>query len=570
MTVAADLSAQFPRRFVPPDADLGDWGQIEPLLQRLLQTTPDSPEALVRWLEDVSELLAAVDEVRARRYVAYTVQTNDPARERAYLAFIEEIQPRLKPLVHALDVAYLTNPHRGALPPRFAVLDRRIANRVALFRPENVPLETDEARLKQQYQKITGAMTVTYQGREHTLQQMARYLEEPDRSTRQEAWELVARRRLQDRGALDEVFDRLLALREQIARNAGYPDYRAYAFRLRERFDYTPEDCLRFHDAVEEVVVPLVRRLHGQRRQALGVETLRPWDLDVDPHGRSPLRPFQHVEELLDGTEAIFCRVDPDLARQFRFLREQGLLDLESRVGKAPGGYQAEFAEQRVPFIFMNAVGVEADVRTLLHEGGHAFHFLASRAEPLLDLREPPIEFAEVASMGMELLATPHLDVFYRDPPAAARARRQQYERVLLLFPWVATVDAFQHWLYTHPGHAREAREAAWVALYRRFHPDVDFSGYEEALATAWHRQLHIFLYPFYYIEYAIAEMGALSVWLQARADPDGAVRRYRAALALAGTRPLPELFAAAGARFELSAEGLRPLAAALADDVGL
>jgi oligoendopeptidase F len=570
MAIAADLTAQFPRRFVPPDADLGDWAQIEPLLQRLLQTTPEEPDALARWLEDASEVLAAVDEVRARRYVAYTVQTDDPERERAYRVFIEEIQPRLKPLVHALDVAYLHNPHRRALPARYAVLDRRVENRVALFRPENVPLETEEARLKQQYQKVTGAMTVTYRGREHTLQQMARYLEEPDRAVRQEAWELTVRRRLQDRAALDELFDRLLALRGQIARNAGFADYRAYAFRLRERFDYTPADCLRFHDAVEDVVVPLVRRLHEQRRAALGVDALRPWDLDVDPEGRPPLRPFQRVDELLDGAEAVFHRLDPELAAQFRFLRARGLLDLESRVGKAPGGYQAEFAEQRVPFIFMNAVGVDADVRTLLHEAGHAFHFLASRTEPLLDLREPPIEFAEVASMGMELLATPHLDVFYPDPADAARARRQQYERALVLFPWVATVDAFQHWLYTHPEHTRADREAVWTALYRRFHPEVEFSGYEDALAAAWHRQLHVFLYPFYYIEYAIAQMGALAVWLQARTDPAGAVRRYRAALALAGTRPLPELFAAAGARLELSAEGLRPLAAALADALGL
>ncbi|MDR7419347.1 MAG: M3 family oligoendopeptidase [Armatimonadota bacterium] len=560
MALAVDLDQTFPRRFVPADADMGVWEHVEPLFRRLLDERPASPAALERWLEAVSELAAAIDEERARRYVAMTCQTDDPAHERAYLFYIEQIVPRVKPLADALDRAYLASPHRAALPERYRVLDRLIENRVSLFREENVPLETEEARLKQQYQKITGAMTVVFRGVEHTLQQMARYLDETDRSLRQEAWELVARRRLQDREVLDEIFDQLLALRERIARNAGCSDYRAFAFRQRERFDYTPEDCLRFHDAVEQTVLPVARRLNEERRQVLGLKTLRPWDLQVDPLGRPPLRPFDNAEQLVTGVEEIVRRVDPALARQFRFMRDRSLLDLESRKGKAPGGYQSTMAERRVPFIFMNAVGLDDDLRTLLHEAGHAFHMLAARQDPILEYRDAPLEFCEVASMGMEMLALPHLGVFYRSPEDTRRSQRRLLEQSVTLFPWIATIDAFQHWLYTRPEHSRAERRKAWLEILERFSAGVDYSGYEDIQAAMWHRQLHLYQVPFYYIEYGIAQVGALQVWQQARQNQGEALQRYRQALALGGTQPLPALFAAAGARFDFSAATLRPL----------
>jgi oligoendopeptidase F len=572
MTLAVDLDQTFPRRFVPTGADMGRWEDLDPLFRQLLDARPASPAALERWLEDASELMAAIDEERTRRYVAMTCQTDDAERERAFLTYIEEIMPKVKPLADRLDQAYLNSPHRAALSVRYRQLDRLIENRVSLFRQENVPLETEEARLKQQYQKITGAMAVTFRGKEHTLQQMARYLEETDRALRQEAWELVARRRLQDRDAIESIFDDLLKLRERIGRNAGFADYRAYAFRHRERFDYTPEDCLRFHDAVEQTVLPVVRRLHAERRQALRLDRLRPWDLDVDPLGRPPLRPFSDAAQLIGGVGRIFARVDPELAQQFRFMRDRALLDLESRKGKAPGGYQSTMAERRVPFIFMNAVGLDEDLRTLLHEGGHAFHMFAARQDPIIEHREAPLEFCEVASMGMELLASRYLDVFYLSPEDARRSYRDMLERIVLLFAWVATVDAFQHWLYTHPGHGHDKRRAAWLQTFRRFLGDLDYTGYEEIEATLWHRQLHVFLYPFYYIEYGIAQVGALQIWRRAKADHAGAVKRYREALALGGREPLPTLFAAAGAEFDFSARTLAPLmdevAAALRNSV--
>jgi oligoendopeptidase F len=560
MTLTVDLAQGFPRRFVPVDADMGDFAQIEPLFQRLLSTTPASPQELERWLEDASELSAALDEERTKRYIAMTSQTDDPERERAFLYHLEHVAPKVKPLLHALNEAYLRSPHRRALPARYALLDRAIETRVALFRPENVALETEDSKLKQQYQKLTGAMTVMFRGTEHTPQQMAKYLDETDRAVRQEAWELVARRRLADRVAYDDLFDAMLDLRGRIAANAGYADYGSYIFAERERFDYTAEDCLRFHDAVAETVVPLLRTLWRRRRAALGVEKLRPWDLAVDPAGRPPLRPFDGADRFAAGIEAIFSKIDVDLGRQFRFMRDRGLLDLESRKGKAPGGYQSTLQEQRVPFIFMNAVGVDADLRTLLHEGGHAFHMLAARRDPLMDYRDSPLEFCEVASMGMELLAMPHIGEFYPNTAEAERATHEHLEGIVRLFPWVATIDAFQHWLYTHPDHTRAARGKAWLEISRRFSPDVDFTGYEDIEESYWHRQLHIFQVPFYYIEYGIAQVGALQVWLQARRDAKTAVSRYRSALSFGGTRSLPELFEAAGAKFDFSAQTLGPL----------
>ncbi len=560
MRTTVDLGKTYPRRFVPVDADMGDWTQIEPLYHRLLDKQPDSPAALERWIEDASELYAAVAEEGSRRYVAMTCQTDDPERERAHLYFIEHIHPKVKPLGHALDKAYLASPHRAALPARYAILDRSVKNRVTLFRHENIPLETEEAKLKQQYQKINGAMTVIFNGTEHTLQQMARYLEETDRSVRQEAWELVARRRLQDQETLEALFEQLLDLRHQIARNAGCADYREYAFRRRERFDYTPQDCLRFHDAIEETVLPVARRLRRERRTALGLPALRPWDLEVDPHGRPPLRPFSAAAELVAKSGEVFERVHPDLGEQFRFMRDRSLLDLESRKGKAPGGYQATFEERRVPFIFMNAVGRDIDLRTMIHEGGHAFHTLAVRDEPITQYRHAPMEFSEVASMGMELLASPYLETFYSDRLDARRSRRELLEGVVNVLPWIAIIDAFQHWLYTHPGHSRADRRAAWVRTFERFSPDVDFAGYDDVLSAYWHRQLHLFVVPFYYVEYGIAQIGALQVWRHARADQTGAVRQYREALALGGSQPLPALFAAAGAEFDLTTRTLGPV----------
>lgn len=562
----AKLPREHSRRFVADATNFAEWSDIEPLFSELEKRPLNTREELEAWLLDQSELMACLHEEGSIRYIRMTSQTDNTDYEQAFLQFITEIEPRLKPRFHRLCERYVNSPARSRLPEeRYAVLDRKTQNAVELFREENVPLETEDEKLGQRYQKITGAMTVEYDGEERTLQQMARYLEEPDRGVRREAWELVAERRLQDREPLDELYDELVKLRQERAENAGFENYRDFAFRQRERFDYAPEDCFEFHRAVEQHIVPLKRGLQRERRRSMGLKELRPWDLDVDPRDRPALRPFSTAGELVEGCAEIFTRVDPRLGEQFRSMVELSLLDLESRKGKAPGGYQATLADRRLPFVFMNAVGRDDDLRTLLHEGGHAFHTFHTRDEPLAVYRHAPMEFAEVASMGMELLSAPHLNVFYA-PEEAARSRREHLEGIVHLLAWIATIDAFQHWIYTHPDHTREEREGQWLELQSRFGGIESWEGYEAALRALWQRQLHLFLSPFYYIEYGIAQLGALGIWLRAQEDQKGAVRAYRQALALGGSRPLSELFEAAGIDFTFGSEAVEHAARGVHD----
>jgi oligoendopeptidase F len=559
-----------PRRFVPTDVDLGSWDQIEPLFDQLEARIAHCASAadLERWLLEAGELEAAIDQESSCRYIAMTCQTDDAEAEKAYLHFVEQIEPKLKPRQFALAKLFLNHPQRKALPPeRYHVFDRDRRLQVELFREANVPLETGEAKLSQQYQKLSGGLTVQYRGEEKTLAQMAPVLEQPGRATRQEAWELITRRRLDERDQFEDLFDAQLKLRRQIAANAGFDNYRDYAFKARGRFDYGPAECEAFHAAIESEIVPLLREQQSRRRERLGLATLRPWDLAVDPLNRPPLKPFENADQLLERGQHIFDQLDAGLAGGFRLMRERRVLDLANRKGKAPGGYQATLSEARLPFIFMNAVGLQRDVETLLHEAGHAFHALATRAEDLYAYRHAPIEFSEVASMSMELLGGEFIEAFY-DQPDALRARIKHLEGIVEVFPWIATVDAFQHWLYTHPEHTREERAAAWLALLDRFGGDLDWSGYEEARKYSWHRQLHIFLHPFYYIEYGIAQLGALQVWNHSKSDRGRALADYQAALALGGSKPLPELFARAGCRFDFSAGTVRPLATMLRDEL--
>ena len=558
----ASLPPHSPRRFVPTVIDLGDWSQLAPLFDRIEAAAAGcrTLAEFERWILDWGELSAALDEEGSKLYITMTCHTDDAEAEKAYLHFVEHIDPQTKPRQFKLSQIFLAHPLRSQLPKRrYEVLDRNTRLHVELYRPENVPLETEEAKLGQQYQKLSGSLTVNFRGEEKTLVQMGRYLEEPDRALRQEAWELVAKRRLQEADKFAENFEALLALREQIARNAGFPDYLSYAFRARGRFDYTPEDCRKFHDAIESEVMPVLRALQQERRDRLGLAALRPWDLSVDPLNRPALRPFDEVEKMVSGSQQIFDRIDGRLAEGFATMVRLRLLDLANRKGKAPGGYQSTLAETRLPFIFMNAVGLQRDLETMLHEAGHAFHTLAAKGEDLYAYRSAPIEFCEVASMSMELLGNEFLEVFYA-PAEANRARRTHLEGIMSIFPWIATVDALQHWIYSHPGHTRAERTAAWLALMDRFGGAVDWSSFEEVRANLWHRQLHIFLYPFYYVEYGIAQLGALQVWANSKRDKVKALADYQAGLALGGSRSLPELFAAAGCEFEFSRKTVKPL----------
>lgn len=453
------------------------------------------------------------------------------------------------------------------------MLERDTRSEVEIFREENVPIETELEKLSQQYQQIIGAMTVEFEGREQTLPQMARYQESNDRAVREAAWRVVAERRVQDAATLDAIYDKMVQLRDQQARNAGFDNYIGYAFKEKKRFDYTPDDCRTFHRAVEEAIVPFLRRLDARRREQLSVDVLRPWDLAVDPKGREPLKPFSGGADLVARSRRCFERLDGRLAEMFSTLGDgdnaQGaargaMLDLDSRKGKAPGGYQSMRDFSRKPFIFMNAAGLHRDVETMVHEAGHAFHSMLCSREPLLHYRHSPIEFAEVASMSMELLTMPHWggrDGFYPDEEDLARAQRRQMEGSVGMIPWIATIDAFQHWVYGNPRHTREERRAAWLDLDRRFGHAVAWDGLEQHRAAMWQRQLHLYTVPFYYVEYGIAQLGSLQLWLRALDEGEKtAVESYMNALRLGGSRPLPELFTSAGIRFGFGSDTIKRL----------
>jgi len=549
------------RRFVPEQADLTDTDVLKSLYSKLLDRAVSNTADFEAWIIDRSELEAALDQQGAVLYIRMTCQTDDAKRAEEYKTFIEKVLPMVKPFDDRLNKKFMEYTQKFHFKNgRYDIYVKEIRSDIELFVEKNIELETQVDLLSQEYQSICGAMTVEFEGEERTLPQMGKYLLETDRDLRERAWRASAQRRLKEKDRLDRLFDKMLKLRHKIGINANFDNYCDYQFKANHRFDYTPQDCFEYHASIKRCVVPLWTKILEQRKLDMGGEDLRPWDTAVDPKGRKPLKPFEKVEELVDGCKKVFKRVDEQLGSQFVEMADAQLLDLASRKGKAPGGYQSTLDESRKPFIFMNAVGVDGDVRTLLHEGGHAFHAMACAHEPLLDYRHGPMEFNEVASMGMELLADKYLDIFY-NAEDQNRSCRNHLEDVIFTLVWVATIDAFQHWIYRNPKHNTDERRDQWLKLRAEFSGVVvNWSGLEEEHAYLWHRQLHIFEYPFYYIEYGIAQLGALQLWLNYKADPQKAIKDYRSALALGGSRPLPELFRTAGLKFDFSEKTINPL----------
>jgi oligoendopeptidase F len=549
------------RAYAPANLDARTFDALAPHYDELLNRPVATADDLEQLILDRSDLDALVAECSANLYIATTRNTEDKAAEAAFLGFVREVEPKLKPIASALDRKIAASPLAGALPAgRYEVLLRALKVDIELFREENIPLETELAELDQKYNQTIGRMTVDFDGQTRTMPQMARFLEEADRGLRERAWRAINARRLQDRDAIDEIYDRMLALRHQMARNAGFDNFRDFQHRRFKRFDYSPADCMSMHEAIERHLVPIQRRLDRERARDLAIDPLRPWDLAVDVKGRKPLRPFEGAQQLVDGCSRMFHAMGGGLGEMFDTLRRGDCLDLESRPGKAPGGYQYQRQHSRTPFIFMNAAGMHRDLVTMVHEAGHAFHSILSKDDPLVDYRNAPTEFAEVASMSMELLTLPYHGEFY-SAEECRRAERERLEKFPTIMTWIATIDAFQHWIYTNPGHTRAQRTDAWRALAKRFGNDVAWDGCEDARDAAWQRQLHLFGMPFYYIEYGIAETGAIQMWMNARRDQRAALENYRKGLALGGSRPLPELFRSAGLRFELSGALMQELA---------
>jgi oligoendopeptidase F len=542
--------------FVPADIDASTWENLQPYYQQLLDREFKCSGCLEQFLLDRSELDAAAEEAGSNLYIAMTCNTEDEDAKNGFLAFVETVEPELKKVGFELNKKVVASPHVKDLDTqRYAVLLRNWFADVEIFRDENVPLQTEDTKLGQEYAEICGAMMVEFDGEDRTMPQMGVYQQDSDRAIREAAWRGVAERRLQDREKIDGMFDSMVKNRNQTAKNADFEDYRGYMFAVKHRFDYTPEDCIAFHNAVEQTCMPIVRKLAEERKAALGVDTLRPWDLAVDPHGHPPLKPFEDADELIEKTSKLFHRMDGELGEMFDTMRDGGYsLDLDSRKGKAPGGYQASRDRKRKPFIFMNAASLPRDLDTMVHEAGHAFHYMLCRHDDLVWYRGAPLEFAEVASMSMEMLSYPFLEEFYTSEETK-RAIQKHLEGIVNFLPWCATIDAFQHWIYLNPDHTREERTSCWLELCKRFGNGVDWSGLEAEQEAEWHRQLHLFQVPFYYIEYGIAQLGALQMWLHYCNDSEAALASYKKGLALGSSKPLPELFENAGLKFDFTAQ---------------
>ena len=537
------------------------WADVLPFYEELASRTLDQT-SVESWLTDWSRFESMLSEAGALASFAYSCDTTDAVREEAQLRFATDIGPRAHEQRVRLQARLV---ELGYVRPGLEQVVRRFRNQRLLFHAANVPLFADLAKLSTHWSKVNGAMTVDWDGEEKTPAQLLPLLEEGDRSVRERAFRARAKPYIDQRDALAEIFDRMYDLRQSVATNAGFANFRDFAHREKNRFDYTPDDCLRFHEAVEAAALPAVRRIMDRRRSQMKLDALRPWDLVVDPKSRPPLKPFLNVSSLADRAGEVFSQVDPDFGDYYTRMSGAGLLDLGNRKGKAPGGYCQTLAFRKMPLIFMNAVGVDGDVRTLLHESGHAFHVFEAAEHPLVFQRHPGSEMAEVASMSMELLAAPYVGREhggYYEPDEVRRSNAKHLEDILLFFPHCASVDAFQHWIYVDPhGRDASARDAKWLELRRRFEGDtVDWTGLDAERIARWYQQPHFFASPFYYIEYGIAQLGALQVWRNSLSDKSSSVRRYRKALALGATRTLPELFETAGAQLIFDAKRMYEL----------
>ena len=548
------------------DFDATSLDSLEPVFNELLSRDLKSVGDLEAFFSDISDMAEHISEAGARLYIGMTCDTENELKQTNFLNFVENIRPRMSEVSNKLDLKILNLDFLDRLSDRYTLILRSMRNSIEIFREENIPLSVECTKLSTEYQKIIGAMTVNFDGMEYTLPQMRRFLESNDRETRRLAWTSVRERRMKDSSRISEILDELIEKRNKIAQNAGFNNYVEYAFRSMERFDYTPEDCREFHKSVEIHCMPLIHQINQDRLNRFGFDKLMPWDVNEktgdspDVQGRPALAPFQDVSELVSLTSEVFHRMSDELGKMFDRLVDGEVLDLDSRKGKAPGGYQYNLEKTGLPFIFMNASGQQGDVETMIHEAGHAFHSMYCSHLGLIQERNYPIEFAEVASMSMELLTQPHWDVFYSDGEDVRRARKMHLESVIGLLAWICRVDAFQHWMYENPKHSHNERSKYWLELRSRFGPRTEWTGFEEDEALFWQTQGHLFGAPFYYIEYGIAQLGALQIWAKQLDDPQTALSDYKNAMILGNTRNLPDLFEAADIKLSFDEEHIGSL----------
>jgi oligoendopeptidase F len=549
------------RRFLPENLSITDWNSIEPFYTSLTNRDIKDLQQLSSWFQDLSELEAAIEEHAGWLYIRMTCNTQDKALSDAYAFFVEQVNPHIEPYADKINKKLVALPLIKELDSRYQLYIRQVENEIKLYREENIALDAELTVKEQQYGEIAGAMTVDINGKTLTLQQASNHLKDPNRTHREMVYHLIMDRRIEDKDKLDSLFNELVILREKIAKNAGFKNYRDYKFVDLNRFDYTEKDCKDFHKSIQTCVVPVLNQLMEERKHEMKLEKLKPWDLDVDSSGKPDLKPFEKGAELLDKSIACFSAIHPYFGEVLSVLKTKNYTDLDSRIGKAPGGYNYPLYESGVPFIFMNASGSLRDVITMVHEGGHAIHSMLTRDLEFIGFKEVPSEVAELASMSMELISMEHWNHFFENGDELRRAKREQLENIIEVLPWIACVDSFQHWIYENPNHTVEQRTAAWKEHILRYSSShVDWTGDMEALEVLWQKQLHIFEVPFYYVEYGMAQLGAIAVWRNYKMNGNKAIQQYMDALKMGYTASIPEIYETAGIRFDFSEKYIREL----------
>jgi oligoendopeptidase F len=552
------------RTFLSEGLVIDSWETIKSYFVDLNEREINSSEDLAKWLKDRSELDAVLEEDAAWRYIRMTIDTRDESLSNAYTFFVTKIQPELAPYDDLLNRKMVECPYTEALKsdPAYAIYIKAVETALEIFREENIPLEAELNEKSQLFGSISAAQSIEHEGAQITMQRAAALLKETDETLRKSVFEKMAARRREDTEKLHALFTELIEKRHQLSVNAGFENFRDYKFKALNRFDYTKEDCFNFHQSVKTLIVPIVREIQAERLGKLGKSAFKPWDTEVDPEGKAPLKPFETGDEMLAGTIRMFHQIDTYFGECLEKMNEMGHLDLDSKAGKAPGGYNYPLYEIGVPFIFMNAVGAQRDLVTMVHEGGHAVHSFLSRDLALTGFKNLPSEVAELASMSMELLTMHLWSEFYASDEQLNRAKKEQLETILKILPWIAQIDEFQHWVYEHPGHGISDRDAQWLKLCTEYGTGLtDWTGYEDQLATSWQRQMHLFEVPFYYIEYGIAQLGALGVWKNSLTNFNQTVEQYKDALRLGYTRSIPEIYTTAGIKFDFTSDYLKELA---------
>ena len=553
------------RQFIDQDLIIDSWGSIEQYFENLASRIIESESDFKQWLSDQSELDAIIEENAAWRYIKMTINTKDKELSDNYTFFISEIQPKIAPYEDLLNRKLNDSPFSKLLSKEadsYKIMFRQVKNAIDLYKEQNVSIISEVSEEAQKFGALSAKQSIEYKGESLTMQKASTLLKETDEEVRKLVFNKIANRRREDFKVFDELFNSLLQKRHQIALNTGFDNFRDYKMVAMGRFDYSVQDCIDFHTSVKSEIVPLVKKIQQARLNKLGKDKFMPWDSDVDPEGKAPLKPFVKGKELLQGTIDMFNEIDPYFGDCLSTMDEMNHLDLESKDGKSPGGYNYPLYEIGVPFIFMNAVGSHRDLVTMVHEGGHAVHSFLSRELELTGFKSLPSEVAELASMSMELLSMEKWDRFYPDPDNLNRAKKEQLETTLKLLPWIAQVDEFQHWLYVNHNHTNEERTTKWLELSSEYGTGLtNWEGNEDILASSWQRQLHIFEVPFYYIEYGISQLGALSVWKNSLKNKDLAISQYKEALSLAYTKGIPEIYDTAGIEFNFKKEYIAELA---------